>query len=94
MSGLVPSGGSDGDGGLQVPHLVRERRAQRHAKHLGLVLRAAPKRKGQTWVGDAGMYALLDSGNGLPVHERGEDSMFVLTLDDVERMLRVTAGTT
>ena len=36
------------------------------------------------------MYALLDSDNGLPVHDRGEHSMFVLTLEDVERMLRVT----
>ena len=69
-------------------HLVRERRAQGHAKRLGLVLRAAPKRTGQTWVGDAGMYALLDSDNGLPVHDGGQSSMFVLTLDDVERMLK------
>lgn len=68
-------------------HLLRERRARRHARRLGLVLRAAPNRPGQTWVGDAGMYALLDSHDGLPVHDPSEKSMFVLTLDDVERML-------
>ncbi|MDE2772834.1 MAG: hypothetical protein OXI46_03885 [Gemmatimonadota bacterium] len=39
-----------------------------------------------------GKYALLDLDNGLPVHDRGEISMFVLTLDDVERMLRIRAG--
>lgn len=75
-------------------HLLRERRARRHAKRLGLVLRAAPKRTGQIWVGDAGMYALVDPDNGLPVHQRGENSMFVLTLDDVERMLKVKTRTT
>lgn len=72
--------------------LVRERRARRHARRLGLVLRTAPKRTGETWVGDQGKFALLDSENGLPVHECGQNSMFVLTLEDVERMLRVTPG--
>lgn len=73
-------------------HWVRERRARQHAKRLGLVLRAAPNRKGHLWFGDVGKYALLDLDNGLPVHDRGEISMFVLTLDDVERMLRIRAG--
>ena len=72
--------------------LVRERRARRHARRLGLVLRTAPERTGETWVGDQGMFALLDSENGLPVHECGQSSMFVLTLEDVERMLRITVG--
>ena len=40
------------------------------------------------------MYALVDPDNGLPVHQRGENSMFVLTLDDVERMLKVKTRTT
>ena len=61
---------------------------------LGLVLRTAPKRRRGTWVGDAGMYALLDSDDGLPIHDCGPRSMFVLTLDDVERLLKVTAGRT
>ena len=38
------------------------------------------------------MYALLNADDGLPIHDSGHPSMFVLTLDDVERMLRIKAG--